>query len=122
LRKEIAKDVERGRRTLLLELLDVVDNLDRAIEAGRATHAGDPLLEGVVIVRDQFLAKLGGFGVLRIDAMNQPFDPVAHEAVTTVPTTDPARDHVVCGIIRPGYRLGEEVLRPAQVAVSQLTH
>ena len=61
LRKEIAKDIERGRRTILLELLDVVDNLDRAIEAGRATHAGDPLLEGVVIVRDQFLAKLGGF-------------------------------------------------------------
>ena len=42
LRKEIAKDIERSRRTLLLELLDVVDNLDRAIEAGRATHHGDP--------------------------------------------------------------------------------
>ena len=122
LRKEIAKDIERGRRTMILELLDVVDNLDRAIDAGRATHQGDPLLEGVSIVRDQFLAKLAGFGVARIDALGQTFDPSAHEAVTTVPTTDPARDHVVCGVIRPGYRLGDEVLRPAQVAVAQVGH
>jgi molecular chaperone GrpE len=122
LRKEIAKDIERGRRTMILELLDVVDNLDRAIDAGRATHQGDPLLEGVSIVRDQFLAKLGGFGVARIDAMDHPFDPSSHEAVTTVPTSDPARDHIVCGVIRPGYRLGDEVLRPAQVAVAQVTH
>ena len=122
LRKEIAKDIERSRRTLLLELLDVVDNLDRAIEAGRATHVGDPLLEGVTIVRDQFLAKLAGFGVSRIEVIDQPFEPLSHEAVTTVPTTDPARDHLVCGVIRPGYRLGDDVLRPAQVAVAQLVH
>jgi molecular chaperone GrpE len=120
LRKEIAKDVERGRRALLVELLEVVDNLDRAIEAGRATHTGDPLLEGVAIVRDQFLAKLAGFGLTRIDALDRPFDPACHEALTTVPTTDPARDHVVCGVVRPGYRLGDDVLRPAQVAVAQL--
>jgi molecular chaperone GrpE len=120
LRKEIAKDIERGRRTMLLELLDVADNLERAIEAGRATHAGDPLLEGVAIVRDQFLAKLAGFGATRIEVLDQPFDPSCHEAVTTVPTTDPARDHVVCGVVRPGYRMGEDVLRPAQVAVAQL--
>jgi len=120
LRKEIAKDIERGRRTMLLELLDVVDNLDRAIEAGRATHVGDPLLEGVAIVRDQFLAKLAGFGATRIEVLDQPFDPSCHEAVTTVPTTDPARDHVVCGVVRPGYRMGEDVLRAAQVAVAQL--
>lgn len=118
-RKEVAKDVERGRRTIILELLDVVDNLDRAIEAGRGTHAGDPLLEGVAIVRDQFLSKLGGFGVSRIEALGAPFDPALHEAVTTVPVTDPAGDHVVCGVIRPGYRLGDDVLRPAQVAVGQ---
>jgi molecular chaperone GrpE len=122
LRKEIAKDIERSRRTLLLELLDVVDNLDRAIEAGRSTHVGDPMLEGVTIVRDQFLAKLAGFGVSRIDPIDRTFDPVSHEAVTTVPTTDPARDHVVCGVVRPGYSLGDEVLRPAQVAVAQLVH
>jgi molecular chaperone GrpE len=120
LRKEIAKDIERGRRAMVVELLDVLDNLDRAIEAGRATHAGDPLLDGVSLVRDQFLAKLAGFGVAPIDVLERPFDPACHEAVTTIPTADPARDHVVCGVIRSGYRMGDEVLRPAQVAVAQL--
>jgi molecular chaperone GrpE len=120
LRKEVAKDVERGRRTMLLELLDVLDNLDRAIEAGRAAAPDDPLLQGVGLVRDQFLAKLGGFGVSRIDAVDSPFDPARHEAVTTVPTNDPERDHVVCGVVRPGYLIGDEVLRPAQVAVAQV--
>jgi len=69
----------------------------------------------------QFVAKLAGFGVTRIDALDQPFDPTCHEAVTTVPVTDPASDHAVVGVVRPGYRMGDEVLRPAQVAVAQLT-
>ena len=120
LRKEIAKDVERGRRTFVLELLDVVDNLERALDAGRAASPDDPLLKGVDMVYAQFLTKLAGFGVTRIDATGQPFDPSCHEAVTAVPTTDPARDHAVVGVVRPGYRVGDEVLRPAQVAVAQL--
>ena len=122
LRKEIAKDVERGRRTFLVELLEVVDNLERAIEAGRAASPDDPLLKGVDLVLGQFLAKLAGFGVTRIDALGQPFDPSCHEAVTTVPTADPALDHSVVGVIRCGYRVGDDVLRPAQVAVGQRAH
>ncbi len=120
LRKEIAKDVERGRRTFLVELLEVVDNLERALDAGRAANPEDPMLKGVELVYNQFRAKLTGFGVTRIDAMGTPFDPTCHEAVTTVPTADPALDHVVVGVIRPGYRVGEDVLRPAQVAVGQV--
>ena len=121
LRKEIAKDVERGRRTFVVELLEVVDNLERALDAGRAASPDDPVLRGVDMVYAQFMAKLAGFGVARIDALGQPFDPSCHEAVTTVPTTDPSRDHAVVGVVRPGYRMGDEVLRPAQVAVAQLT-
>ena len=50
LRKEIAKDVERGRRTFLVELLEVVDNLERALDAGRAASPDDPVLKGVDMV------------------------------------------------------------------------
>lgn len=119
LRKEIAKDVERGRRAVLAEILEVVDNLDRAIEAARAGGSTDALLQGVELVRQQLLAKLGGFGVTTIEALGRPFDPTRHEAVTTVPVADPAQDHVVVGVVRPGYAIGDEVLRPAQVAVGQ---
>ena len=119
LRKEVARDVERGRRTLLVELLDVVDNLDRAIEAVRETGAAEAFGQGVELVHQQFLAKLEGFGAVRIAALDRPFDPALHEAVTTVPVNDPALDHVVVGVIRHGYAIGDEVLRPALVAVGR---
>ena len=117
----MAKDVERGRRALLVELLEVVDNLDRAIDAARETGAGDTLLQGVELVQQQFLATLEGFGVTRVAALGRPFDPARHEAITTVPVTDPAKDHTVVGIVKHGYAVGDEVLRPALVAVGQLS-
>ena len=123
MRKELAKDAERSRREVLVSLLEVVDNLDRAIDAAKSAgmDAEDPLLQGVEMVRQQFLAKLDGFGVRRIDALGQPFDPLLHEAVTTVSTQDPVSDGRVVGVIAHGYRIGDEVLRPALVAVGQLS-
>lgn len=117
LRKEIQKDVERSRRSVIVSFLEVLDNLDRALGAG-ASRADDPFVQGVALVRQQFLATLEGLGVSRVDPLNQPFDPTLHEAVSTVPAATPEQDGVVIGVVRPGYRLGDEVLRPAQVAVA----
>jgi molecular chaperone GrpE len=121
LRKDIARDVERGRRAMLVELLDVVDNLDRALEAGRGGASADAVVNGVEMVRRLFLAKLQGLGVQRLDPLGELFDPTHHEAVTLVPTSDPAQDGRVCGVLTPGYMLNDEVLRPATVAVAQST-
>jgi len=122
MRKELAKDAERSRREVLISLLEVVDNLDRAIDA--ATVAGkddsDPLLQGVEMVRQQFLAKLEGFGVKRIETQGAAFNPLLHEAVTTVEAASADADGRVVGVITHGYRIGDEVLRPALVAVGQL--
>ena len=118
MRKEVAKDAERSRREVFVSLLDVVDNLDRAIDAARGS-ASDPLLQGVELVRQQFLSKLEGFGVKRIASEGQMFDPVLHEAVTTIPAPDAASDGRVLGIVAHGYRIGDEVLRPALVAVGR---
>ena len=122
LRREISKDIERGRREILADLLDVVDNLDRAIDAAKSNTAGnqlDALLQGVEMVRRQFLAKLEGFGVKRIESEGLPFDPLVHEAVSAVPAASPEQDNTVVGIVRHGYRIGDEVLRPAAVAVAK---
>jgi molecular chaperone GrpE len=117
LRKELAKDVERGRRGFIAELLEVIDNLELALAAARQAHSADPLVKGVELVRQQFLTKLQGVGVRQVEALGQPFDPARHEAVSTVPTADAAQDQVVCGVVRTGYTIGDEVLRPALVAV-----
>jgi molecular chaperone GrpE len=119
LRKEISKDIERARRETLSELLEIVDNLDRAIDASRGASSIDAVLQGVEMVRRQFLSKLEGLGVRRIDAEGQPFDPALHEAITSVPAASPEQDGLIVGVVRHGYRIGDDVLRPAGVAVAK---
>jgi len=119
LRREISKDVERARRDVLSEMLEILDNLDRAVDAAASGGSPDALLKGVDMVRRQFLAKLESLGVTRIDAASQRFDPTLHEAITIVPVSFPEQDGIVIGIIRHGYRIGEDVLRPAGVAVGK---
>jgi molecular chaperone GrpE len=119
LRREVSKDIERSRREILAELLEVVDNLDRAIDSARIGGSHDGLVQGVEMVRRQFLAKLEGFGVKRIEAHGQPFDPALHEAISSVVAESPEQDGLVVGTVRCGYRIGDDVLRPAAVAVAK---
>jgi molecular chaperone GrpE len=135
LRREVAKDVERSRRALLAELLDVIDNLDRAMAAGResstmpdgagestptaTSEAFSSLLRGVALVRDQFLAKLEQFGVTRLDSLGQPFEAGRHEALSTTAVADPLQDGVVVAVVKEGYMAGNELLRPASVVVGR---
>ena len=123
IRRDIGREVERGKRGVLVELLEVLDNLDRAIAAappaGEADDAPAALMRGVELVRDQFLAKLAALGVSRVEAVRQPFDAARHEAVTTTPVSDPADDGLVVAVITEGYVIGDEVLRPATVVVGK---
>ncbi|MCC7010639.1 MAG: nucleotide exchange factor GrpE [Acidobacteria bacterium] len=117
LRKEVAKDVERGRRAMLGGFLEVLDNLDRALAAASG-RTDEPFVQGVSLVRQQFLNVLDGLGIARIDPIGQPFDPAVHEAVASTPADDSAPPGRITGVIRPGYLIGGEVLRPAMVAVA----
>jgi molecular chaperone GrpE len=120
LRRDTAREIERGTRSVITEMLDVVDNLDRAIAAATQSPTSDQaLLKGVQLVRDQFLAKLQGLGVTRVDALGQPFDAARHEAVSTAPVTDPAQDGNVVSVVREGYAIGDDLLRPATVVVGK---
>ena len=118
LRKEMTKDLDRGRASMLVSFLEVLDNLDRAIDSA-GDRPDDPLVQGVALVHRQFLATLEGLGVHRVDPLGQRFDPAIHEAVSTVSATS-NNDGVIVGVIRPGYVMGESVLRPAAVAVARL--
>jgi molecular chaperone GrpE len=117
-RKDAARDAELNRRAVFADLLDVVDNLDRAIGAAPSAGSTDQLVQGVELVRQQFLHKLAAYGISRIEPLGEPFDPEVHEAVTTVPVTEQYGEGIVAGIAAPGYLLGEDVLRPAVVAVA----
>jgi molecular chaperone GrpE len=104
---------------VLAEILEVVDNFDRAVDSARQAQSVETVVQGIDLVRRHFLSKLEGLGVTRIEASGQLFDPQLHEAVTTVPTSSPEQDGVVVGIVRHGYRVGADVLRPVTVAVAK---
>jgi molecular chaperone GrpE len=121
IRRDADRAVEQKRREILGNLLEVVDDLDRALDAVRhEREIASQLLKGVDLVRDKFLAKLSDQGVARAPAIGKDFDPTRHEAVTTVPVEDDELDGVVVGVVRAGYRIEDEVLRPARVAVGKL--
>lgn len=120
-RREVDKEIERARRALLADTLEVVDNLDRAIAAARSAGTADAaLLKGVEMVRDLLLARLASHGVKPMVVEGQPFDPRLHEAVSIVPVTDAAQDERVIGVVRGGYTIGEDLLRSAGVVVGRL--
>jgi molecular chaperone GrpE len=117
LRKEVTKDVERGRRAMLVPFLEILDNLDRALAAA-CDRRDDPFVDGISLVRQQFLQALSALGVAPVNPLGEMFDPSHHEAVATTPGSSAIPEGQIVGVVRPGYLIGDEVLRPAMVAVA----
>jgi molecular chaperone GrpE len=104
---------------LLRDLLPTIDDLERAIEHAGASGAarGEGLVAGVEMVHKALMATLEKHGLRRVDALGQPFDPSLHEAVSMAEDAD-AEPNTVIAEHRPGYTLGDRLLRPAMVVVS----
>jgi molecular chaperone GrpE len=122
-RERVTRDLERRfderREKLLLRFIDILDNLDRALEAAEQTFAGNPLIEGLILVRTQLLQTLQQEGLERIPVLGLAFNPAFSEAVGTQPVTDPDHDHVVVKELLRGYRLNGRVARASRVMVGQ---
>ena len=119
-RKRVARESalaqERGVAKLVNELLPALDNLDRALDAAAED---DPLLEGVRLVRSELSAALARMGVESFAPLGQKFDPALHEAMATTRQPGNGReDGTIVEVYQPGYRLGEQIIRPARVVVA----
>lgn len=118
-RKRVERDREAqqkaGVRDFVAELLPVIDNLERAVEA--LGGVGAPIVAGVEMVRGQLTGLLAGRGVEEIAAHAAAFDPEVHEAVAQHPTHDHPEGTVV-HVAEKGYRIGDAVIRPAKVVVA----
>lgn len=118
LSKEAERTIAGKVRAVLVSMIEVLDDLDLAL-AG-VTDANQPdLVAGVEQVRRQFLAKLAAHGVRPQEALGQPFDPTLHHAVTTAPASDDTPAGTIVSVMRPGYAIGDELLRPAMVVVAK---
>lgn len=106
-------------QSLAQNLLTVIDNLERALAIEVDTEQAQSLKKGVEMAYEGFLFALKEEGIEVIDALNQPFDPMKHHAVQTIPAEEGQESDIVVQEFQKGYMLKDRVLRPAMVIVSQ---
>ncbi|HEY5687097.1 MAG TPA: nucleotide exchange factor GrpE [Thermodesulfobacteriota bacterium] len=117
--KEKTDLVTYGNEELIKALLNVIDNLERALEHSGSEGSSESIIKGVDLVYRQFISCLEKFGLGRIDANEgTKFDPNYHQAVEHVETDDLTPGLIVSEMIK-GYLLKERLLRPSMVSVSK---
>ena len=115
--RERLDDRARAQGDLALALLDALDDLARVAHLDPAqTNAAD-VVAGVELVERKVLKQLGDRGLVRLGTVGEPFDPNHHEAIGSVPTSDPAQDQHVATVFQAGWQFGPQLLRPARVQV-----
>jgi molecular chaperone GrpE len=113
--RELTRERDAERRRAALEMLPIVDNLERALD--HATADCTPLADGIMAVHDQAVEALARLGFERFDDIGRPFDPARDEAIGAIDADAPPGTVVTA--VRAGYRAGEDLLRPAGVVVSK---
>ncbi|MEJ2716192.1 MAG: nucleotide exchange factor GrpE [Deltaproteobacteria bacterium] len=102
---------------LLRDLLPILDNLERALSHSEGAGEPDPLNEGVRLIVTMLKDLMAKYGVQEIKAMDEPFDPHLHEAVSRGPSMD-KKPNTVIQVLEKGYTYHDRLLRPAKVVVS----
>ncbi len=125
-RKRVTADVQtagsRGKAELARELVEPVDNLERALAAAGVDPEGDVqdpegLAHGVLLVLRGLKETLGRHGIEPVNPAGERFDPNLHEALSTQ-AVEGAESGVVVEVLQKGYRMGDQLIRPARVVVS----
>ena len=122
-RRRAEAEVEKARKFALErfagELLPVVDNLERALEAGDSSNdAVKPLLDGVEMTQKSFISTIEKFGVKSIDPQGEAFNPELHQAMSMQESAD-HEPNTVMAVMQKGYELNGRLLRPAMVMVAR---
>jgi molecular chaperone GrpE len=112
--QEFATFKQVANRDLLRQLLDVLDDFERALAQVPEEQRESGWVSGMAMIDRKLGALLERAGAARIESLGQPFDPALHEAVASDPGSDGS---TVVEVYRQGYRLGEGLLRPAMVKV-----
>ena len=122
-RERMSRNIERRfndrRERLLIKFIDILDNLDRALEAAERSNVTESLIDGLILVRAQLLQTLQDEGLERAPVLGLPYDPALAEAMGTVPVDTREHDHVVVKELLRAYRFEGRVIRHGQVLVGQ---
>ncbi|MBO6576712.1 MAG: nucleotide exchange factor GrpE [Rhodothermales bacterium] len=123
--QEKVQMADYGRQDVVTQLLDVLDDFRRTLDAAGQVENGEvdeaafkSLHTGVAMVYGKLLGELAKLGVEQIDAVGKPFDEAEHEALMSQPVSDGQEPGHVVGEIQAGYRMGDRVIRHARVVVT----
>jgi molecular chaperone GrpE len=117
-RQELEEVRLYGNETLISNLLGVMDNLERALQAAESSQNFEALRDGVSLTHKQLLESLGKSGLQPIEAVGKPFDPSLHEAIMQVEAGEGQEPNTVVEELRKGYTLHGRVLRASLVKVA----
>lgn len=123
IRRRTEQDIEKAHKFALEkfshELLPVIDNLERAIDAAdHESEESKAMLEGLNLTLKTFLDAVAKFGIEPVSEVNVPFNPEVHQAMTMIESPDHQANHVI-NVMQKGYTLNNRLLRPAMVIVSK---
>ena len=115
--RHLLEEGETARAEVVGRLLEVMDDLQRVADTACDGTTTEALHQGVELVARKLTKTLADAGMEPVNPVDQRFDPNLHEALFMTLTGDPAQDEVVSEVVLIGYRIGERLLRPAQVGV-----
>lgn len=118
LKKEYEKEFEDRMAGIMNEILDVIDNFDRAIDSLQKTEDKNSVIDGIVMIDKKFHQVLEKIGIKKIESHGEPFDPAKHDAISIVSLPD-IPDGRIVEVCQRGYFMGEKVLRPSKVIVNR---
>jgi molecular chaperone GrpE len=119
LAREAEQEQRRTRGELATPMVEVLDALERSMQAAEARPDVETLLEGLKRVQALMVQKLAALGLERIETVGQPFDPRLHDAVAVGPVDNPAQHDRVLHEVSAGFTLDGQVVHPARVQVGK---
>lgn len=117
--KEKAELIKNASENAMKELLPVVDDFERAMQAAEESSDIDSIKEGIILIYNKFMKYLEKNGVTPINSTDADFNTEFHEAVTTFPTDDESKKGKVIDTVQKGYMMHDKVLRHSKVVVGQ---
>ena len=117
--KEKADLIRNGGERVLIDIIGLVDDFERALTALHAAEDKDAMLEGMDLIYGKFISFLSQHGVKEIEAIGQPFDADRFEAVTTIPVQDEEQKGKVIDCLQKGYELNGKIIRFPKVIVGE---
>ncbi|MBI3812928.1 MAG: nucleotide exchange factor GrpE [Nitrospinae bacterium] len=113
------KRAEQINADFLLNLIPVVDNLERAISSAEKVKDFDSLLQGIKMTQTLFLNQLKNSGVEKIEACGKTFNPENEEAVEVIEVNEKDKDNIVIEELESGYKIKDKLIRPTKVRVGK---